>query len=350
MIQPDLLQETFERLGNELVSLKDSRRSNSLDQVYDPLIQKAANTNPWFTKDFIRKALVNNGLSLSKESLDYWLKPYAGQLEAGRSKSIGVVLAGNVPMVGFSDFLCTLFSGNRFLGKLSSDDTVLIPFVAERLISWYPELSGSIRFTQDKLSDFDAVIATGSNNTARYFEYYFRNHPHIIRKNRNGVAVLSGKESTEDLKKLSEDVFLFFGLGCRSVSKLYVPADFDLKVLLEVFSDFSGVQEHTKHMNNYDYYKSIYLINKIPHYDNGFVLLTENTAIASPPAVVYFEYYEDWNNLIQELDRRSEEIQCIVAGEKTLKNGISFGMAQKPRLWDYADGIDTLKFLLDIKS
>jgi hypothetical protein len=212
-----------------------------------------------------------------------------------------------------------------------------------------PELSDKASFTLDRLSGFDAIIATGSDNTARYFEYYFGKYPHIIRKNRNGVALLNGKESQNDLEKLADDVFLYFGLGCRSVSKLFVPRGYDFNKLFLAFEKYKNLQNHSKYRNNYEYNKSIYLINKLTHFDNGFALFKEDSNFSSPISVVYFEYYDDLDVLLKWLEQSKDKIQCLLANTET-NNLPSFelGRAQQPGLNDYADGVDTLDFLLKL--
>ncbi|MBM3437012.1 MAG: acyl-CoA reductase, partial [Bacteroidetes bacterium] len=254
----------------------------------------------------------------------------------------------NIPLVGFHDFLCVLMSGNRIIGKLSSDDNKLLPMISKKLIEFEPGLENYITLTESKLENIDAVIATGSNNTSRYFGYYFGKYPHIIRKNRNGIAVLGGHETNADLEKLGKDIFLYFGMGCRSVSKLYIPKGYSFDRLLQSLEKFRFVTDHHKYTNNYEYYKSIFLINGDPHFDNGFLLLKQDRAYASPPAVLFYEEYDDLKLLLQRIRNDFQEIQCIVSNLDQLNDAIPFGSAQKPELWDYADGVDTMEFLLNL--
>ena len=312
-------------------------------------IAQAKNLNPWFVKDNVKYALKSIGDTLTMEKIYQWLELYKEKIPSKNSPwTIGVVMAGNIPLVGFHDFLCVIMSGNKFLGKLSSDDTKLLPVLAEMLINLEPEIKEYIDFTKDKLTGFDAIIATGSNNTARYFDYYFGKYPNIIRKNRNGVAVLTGNESPDELKNLGVDIFMYFGMGCRSVSKIYVPEGYDFTVLLNALESFMNVGNHHKYKNNYDYYRSIFLINKVGHYDNGFLLITEDMSYASPPSVIYFEKYQTIESVGLRLKNDRDLIQCIVSNAEISNKTGTFGSAQQPSLWDYADGVDTMEFLVGL--
>jgi hypothetical protein len=268
--------------------------------------------------------------------------------DGGRQKTVGLVMAGNVPLVGFHDVLCVLAAGHIALAKPSGRDDRLIRRVAEVIAFIDPETGRRISFTEGPMKGMDAVIATGSNNSARYFEYYFRRIPHIIRKNRNGVAVLNGRESDSELESLGEDIFTFFGMGCRNVTKLYIPQDYDLTRLLGVLDRFVYLCQHHRYGNNVDYYRTIYLMNRIPILDNGVILLKEDPAIASPVGVAFFERYSDIHVLRNELWERRELIQCIVSTSPEFPDTILPGQAQSPMPWDYADGVDTLAFLKDL--
>jgi hypothetical protein len=318
---------------------------------FDRLIEESHIYNPWFIPEFVREACLRLGESLTLSKLNQWLSPYRNKLSvSGKVRNVGVVMAGNIPLAGFHDFISVLMSGNRFIGKLSSDDNKLLPFIARKLVEIEPGFEAYIEMTEGKLENFNAVIATGSNNSSRYFEYYFGKHPHIIRKNRNGVAVLTGHESIEDLKNLGRDIFLYFGLGCRNVSKVFVPAGYSFNKLLETAESYNYVGNHNKYRNNYEYYKSIFLINGVHHLDNGFLLVAQDNSYSSPPAVLYFEEYNDPSDLVKKLSADSQKIQCIVSGSKDIPVAIPFGTAQNPELWDYADGIDTMEFLINLKS
>jgi len=343
--------ESFVFLGNFMKDFLDEkdRREHPLFSGLDDTILQAGLMNPWFDRASVEHALRAWTVILMKEEIEKWLDPYAVQLGGNPpDRNVAVIMAGNIPMVGFHDFLSVLISGNRFTGRLSSGDTELLPALARILVHFNPEWEERITFTRERLTGFDAVIATGSNNTANYFNYYFSKVPNNIRKNRNGIAVLTGKEDKEELSGLADDIFLYFGLGCRSVSKLYFPAGYDFVPLIDAFSRYKNLSTHHKWMNNHDYYRSVFLLNQIPSLDNGFVLLTENKAIASPPAVLYYEYYENLDGLIGLLSRQKEEIQVMVCKNEVPLYSCLPGGAQAPGLSDYADGVDTMRFLLSL--
>ncbi len=328
---------TFSQLGDMLRKL--SAKENNIAS----LVETAKVRNGWFTEENIRYALKHWGKLLTKENLEQWTAPY-GLEDSPTPKKVAIVMAGNIPLVGFHDFLSVLISGHHAVIKLSSNDTVLLPFLSEKLIEINPSFKERISFSEEKLPHFDAVIATGSNNTARYFEYYFGKHPNIIRKNRNGVAVLTGTESKEDLHALANDIFRYFGLGCRNVSKIYLPASYDFDPFFNAMFTWKQVIDHHKYMNNYDYNKAVYLMSDIPLLDNEFMLLKEDTDFASPISVVHYEYYDSIETLEQELQNQQQEIQCIV-GHLEGHDPIPLGESQLPQLNQYADGIDTLGFL-----
>jgi hypothetical protein len=304
--------------------------------------------NPWFTEQNIKNAIKSIAESLTSEKLNLWVNKYPELNNQKEVKTIGVVTAGNIPLVGFHDFITVLISGNKFLGKLSTKDNRLLKFMVDFLIDYDNEFGNLIEFTEDKLENFDAVIATGSNNTARYFEYYFGKYPNIIRKNRNSVAVLNGNETNEEIESLGSDIFSYFGLGCRNVSKLFIPADFSFDHFFENIVNFDNVYKHNKYANNYDYNKSVYLMNQIQHLDNGFVILKEDEGFSSPIGVLYYQHYNNIDDVKQFLELNENQIQCVVSNESVVKNKIPFGKAQQPELWDYADNIDTMSFLLKL--
>lgn len=317
-------------------------------EEFKELLNRVSNENLWFTPSHVRASI--NGICqfLTEENLNQWLKKYQVS-ENNTNKNVAVIMAGNIPMVGFHDMLSVLISGHTFIGKLSTKDNQLLDFIAKLLINLNPEFENLIHFQSGQLSgetSFDAIIATGSNNSARYFDAYFSKYPNIIRRNRNSVAVISGNETEEEIKSLGNDIFLYFGLGCRNVSKLYIPKDYDITNLLKHWEDYKHIIDHSKYANNYDYQRSLLLMNKIQHYDNGFLLLQENTEIGSPVGVVYFEYYSELQDIEQKLKLDSELIQCIVASD--LDDAIPFGKAQEPQLWDYADNVDTMQFLTNL--
>jgi len=320
--------------------------NNTKHQIFKQISREAENRNPWFTRQFIRYALMSVSGSLHPENIEKWLSEYPDMQKQNTPKNIGVVMAGNIPLVGFFDMLCVLMSGNKFIGKLSSKDDVLMKFIADMLIDSENRFKDFIVFEEGFLKDPDAIIATGSDNTSRYFEQYFGKYPNIIRKNRNSVAVLDGNESDEQLRSLADDIFLYFGLGCRNVSKLFIPAGYDPECLLKNTDHYKFIKDNNKYANNYDYNRSVFLVNNIKHTNNGFVLLKESEDLSSPIAVIYFEYYKDKAGLEQKISTNRDKIQCIVS--ETYENSIPFGDSQKPQLWDYADGIDTMRFLIGI--
>jgi hypothetical protein len=344
----------FINLGKflELFCSKEFKQNNIPDfhnkyfLEFEDIIKNVYLVNPWFTEENVRSALYSISNNLSEKKLNEWIhKPEFINVKHQKDKTVAVIMAGNIPLVGFHDFLCVLISGNRFLGKLSSVDNKLLPFISDLLIKTEPEFKDYIRFTDDKLSSFDAIIATGSNNSSRYFHYYFSKYPCIIRKNRNSIAILDESESFHDLLELSKDIFFYFGLGCRNVSKIYVPIDYYFDSLFNATKTFQNIISHTKYNNNYVYNKSIYQINKINYHDNGFAILKEEKSLASPISVTFYEYYKDLNGLAELITSKKDEIQCIISSNNIFKNRISFGNSQFPELWDYADGINTIEFL-----
>ncbi len=317
--------------------------------VFQDLIANEPVHNPWFTEEYVTRAVRGIVHMLDKTTLHRWLDSY-GAVLGNREKQarVGLVMAGNIPLVGFHDLMCVLAAGHRALARPSSRDDRLIRAVADVLARIDPSMKQQIEFTDGYLKGVDAVIATGSDNSARYFESYFRNTPHIIRRNRNGIAVLTGSESREELELLGDDIFTYFGLGCRSVTKLYLPESFDIKKLMEALEIFSHLSRHHKYGNNVDYYRAIYLMNRIPFYDNGVLLVKEDQAIASPVGVVFYERYSDIGTVREVMASRRDEIQCCVSLHPAIPDAILPGTAQDPRPWDYADGIDTIRFLTEL--
>jgi hypothetical protein len=341
----------FVRLGEVLrsattISEIDPRLKADVEKVKSVIIG-ASYENPWFIEAHVSFALNAIGNALTEENLTNWLQPYLARMLDEKLRNVAVIMAGNIPAVGFHDFMCILLSGNKVIGRLSARDKLILPALAEILSNFEPGFKDRISFTEERLTDFDAVIATGSDNSSRYFEYYFGKYPNIIRKNRNAVALLDGNETALDLKNLGKDIFMHFGLGCRNVSKLYIPAGSDPEQLRDAFDDYAYVADNHKYHNNYDYYKSIYMINRDPYFDNGFLLLKEGPRISSPVSVVFFEYYKEIDIVLQEIEANADQIQCVVSGIKNPENKtVAFGKAQEPDIWDYADGVDTLNFLL----
>jgi len=344
------------KLGEFLQNLSTQNFDSKFDGItvedyedFQIQIEETSYKNAWFIKENIQHALEAWATNLTASHINSWLNKYPNLKDGVTSpKTVGIVMAGNIPLVGFHDLLCVFLSGHNAICKLSSDDKILLPAILRILSKMNPEINSSIKLTTGRLENFEAVIATGSNNTSRYFEYYFGKYPNIIRKNRNSVAILTGKESKEELENLGTDIFQYFGLGCRNVSKLYIPQNYDLTQLFEAIQSFEKVQFQSKYMNNYDFNKSIYLVNKVEHFDNGFCLLKEDQQLVSPISVIYYEYYNDIKSAVDKITARRDEIQCVIGKEKLMPDNVLFGESQKPELDDFADGIDTLKFLLKL--
>tara|TARA_R110002020_G_scaffold118729_1_gene271228 strand:+ start:845 stop:1852 length:1008 start_codon:yes stop_codon:yes gene_type:complete len=309
----------------------------------DELLWRAENNNNWFTKESVESALEGISFMLSPEKLEEWLSIYKlGEVE--HPKSIGLMMAGNIPGVGFHDLMCVILSGHRAVIKLSSSDEVVMKWIIKKLKETEPRLESFIR-VEEMLKGMDAYIATGSDNSSRYFNYYFGKYPHVIRQNRTSVAVLTGNETTEDFINLGKDIFQYYGLGCRNVSKLYIKSEDQLQGLLGALEVYSPISTHHKYHNNYDYNKSIYLVNLEKHLDNGFLLVKESADLVSPISVLFYEIYESEEGLAKKLAGLKEKIQCVVGNAA---DRVPFGTAQNPEPWEYADEVDTMAFLLEL--
>ncbi len=338
----------FVQLGKDLLNVTDMWRENpsSIPDVWRRTMEKSQKENGWFTPENQIKALEGLSVLLSEQSLREGLAPYGSLFPVSKPKTVAVIMAGNIPAVNFADFLYVLLSGHRFVGKLSSADTCWLPFLAGEITELAPELKRFIHFETETIRDsFDAVIATGSGNTARYFEYYFGRYPHIIRKNRTSVAVLTGSETPQQREALGRDISNFYGMGCRNVSKLFVPEGYDFIPLLQTLESFTQLAENHKYVNNYEYHRSLLLLNGDPFYDNGLFLLHRNEKWGAPVGSVFYEYYTDQNELHAKLLRHEEQIQCTVAAEGDFPRRVDFGKSQAPAFSDFPDGIDVMQFL-----
>lgn len=340
------------QFSREGFTKKETVAHNEL--FYDGFIHQikiAGENNGWFTKDNILFAAEGWAELLTTQKLHTWLQEYAfaknsiEQTEAVSTKTVAVIMAGNIPLVGFHDFLSVLISGHAIVVKQSSNDKHLLPFLAKYLEYVAPDFKGRITFTEGTLENFDAVIATGSDNTARYFEYYFGKKPNIIRKNRNSVAVLDGNETPEQLEALSHDIFRYYGLGCRNVSKLYVPEDYNFDAFFNAIYAWKDIINHAKYANNYDYNKAVYLMSLFDMLENGFLMIKEDTSFGSPIATLFYEKYSTVTALKKTLKDHKDQIQCIVASQYNERE-VPFGQTQKPQLHEYADDVDTIAFLL----
>jgi hypothetical protein len=323
------------RLGDYILQNNDNWQATK---------EKAGLHNPWFTPEFIDLASQNIALAfLQKDKLSAWAQQYNIPADNTRPENIGIVMAGNIPLVGFHDFLCAFITGHRQTIKPSSKDDILIKHLVQQLYDWDEATRQLVAFSE-MLKNCDAYIATGSNNSARYFEYYFSKYPHIIRRNRTSAAILTGEETTEELVNLADDVYLYFGLGCRNVTKLYVPAEYDFLPLINAFKKYDHLGDHNKYRNNYDYILAVLILNKQYYMTNQSILLNENKELFSPISQLNFEYYKPGEKPEASLIN-NPDVQCIVG-----KNHIPFGQTQQPSLTDYADGIDVMKFLLEFKK
>ncbi len=303
--------------------------------------QKAFEKNKWFTQQFVDLALKNiSEQFLDRNKLEEWIQVY--HLDNNISaKNIGIVMAGNIPLVGFHDFLCTFISGHEQKIKLSEKDDVLFPYILNKLSQWKPEISEAVEFA-DMLKECDAFIATGSNNSARYFNYYFGKYPSIIRQNKTSIGILTGKETENELELMADDIHTYFGLGCRNITSIYVPKDYDFIGLLNSFKKYSYFSNHTKYKNNYDYSLALLIMNNKKYMANESVILFESENIFSPVSQLHYSFYDDIN-IVSEYLRNNKDVQCICGDGE-----IAFGEAQEPKLKDYADGIDTMQFLLGL--
>ncbi len=336
----------FCQLGERMIA-ESALKSNSA--LYN-VIENAHIHNPWFTPANVRNSI--NAIAkqwLNRATIEEWLSRYSiNKLNTQSPKTIGVIMAGNVPLVGFHDFLCVLVSGNKFLGKFSSKDGNLMLTITQMLTQIEPEFTNYIEITDNQLKGFDAVIATGSDNSSRYFDYYFKNYPTIIRKHRNSIAIITGNETASDFEQLSNDIFNYFGLGCRNVSMLLVPQGYNLTPMLDSFINWNHLINHNKYANNYEYNRAIYTMNQVMHLDTGYLLVTPSEAIESPVGVLFYQEYSTLKGAVEYINLNEEKVQCIVGNAGSHPRAIPFGTTQSPKIDDYADGLDTVEFLLGI--
>lgn len=310
-----------------------------LHQGLEKLIETVHIYNNWFVPNFVNDAIINIGVFLNEEELIKFSHP----LKETSQKTIAIICAGNIPLVCFHDILCVLLSGNKALIKLSSDDAVLLPFFLKLLCHYEASFENQILFADGKLGKFDAIIATGSDNTASHLHYYFGKYPNIIRKSRTSIAILNGQESTKDLNNLGKDVFQYFGLGCRNVSKLLVPQNYSFNAFFESIVDFGYVVDNKKYGNNYDYHRAIYLLESMTFLDNNFIMVKESADVHSPVGVLYYQYYSSQQEVENYISQNKDHIQCIIG-----KNHVPFGYSQQPVISDFADNVNTIEFLVNL--
>jgi len=336
----------FTQLGSQILA---NNKTPEAHEFWDE-IGEAHIKNPWFTPEFCEYAIKSIAKHwLTEQSLNQWVQVYpASAFNPKNQKKIGIVMAGNVPFVGFHDILSILIAGHKLVAKISSKDAGLTQSLVKLILTIEPRFISSITITENRLEDFDAIIATGSDNTSRYFDYYFGKYPNIIRKNRHSIAILSGNETAEQFKALANDIFTYFGLGCRNVSKILVPENYDFTPLIDEFLVFKEFINHHKYANNYEYYRAIFLMNQVEHLDSGFALLKPDEALGSPVGVIYYQHYANLNDANEYIYQHREQLQCVVSSDISIQNSIDFGQTQNPQLTDYADGIDTINFLADL--
>ena len=316
---------------------------------FNELINSVKIHNPWFIEQFIRNQLKSLAVVMTKKKIEDWILKYQAKICNVKSKRVGVVMAGNIALVGFHDFISVLITGHHFVGKISSKDEHLPKKIAEILIKIEPRFVKKITFLTEKLTGYEAVIATGSNNTARYFKYYFSKVPHIIRTSRNSLAVLNGNETKSDLDKLADDILLYFGLGCRNISKVFVPDGYKFDKLFEALFKYKDLINENKYANNFEYNRAIYLMDSIDFLENGFFMMKPDFSLTSPVSVLHYENYSDLNLVHKYISAQQKNLQCIVSNEKEIgKNILTFGQTQTPQLFDYEDNINTVEFLLSL--
>lgn len=327
----------------EIKELNDHFSDNFMD-----ILRKTELSNPWFTSESLRISFHSLSTMLRPGNIQNWISEYPEIHKSGKAKNVGLVSAGNIPLVAFHDILAVLITGHNLHIKLSSKDDILFPEIRKILIYIFDGFEKKINIYEEKLENIEAVIATGSNNSSRYFEYYFGKYPNIIRRNRNSIAVINGDENSDQLKKLADDVFLYFGLGCRNVSKIYLPRSFDQTRILDNFEHYNHYNNHTKYANNYDYQRAILLINTIPFLDNGFLIFREEKSLNSPVACLHYEFYNNQEELKSLIELEKSNIQCIVTESDLFNDNVKFGDTQYSDLIDYADNMDTIEFLLNL--
>ena len=336
------------KLGRFLLDYVENN-NNEFNEIFfrnvDKKVKKVKHENSFFDFENIKNCFVYWGKHLNEKSL----KKLLPEIKFKVSKNILIIMAGNIPLVGFHDFLCVFICGHKSIIKKSSKDSVLYTLIFDLLISWEPKFKNCFTIIEKVNLEIDAVIATGNNTSTHFFEKYFKRYPKIIRKNRNSVAILNGNESEEDLERLMKDVFLYYGLGCRSVSKIFVPEGYDLDGIFRASLKWKKIFDNNSYKNNYTYNKSIFLLNSEKFYDNGLVLLKESEKLGSPISVLYYEQYKSLDKLRKKLNANRNQLQCLVSNG-LVKNSIKFGLTQSPSLQEFADNINTVDFLLKVND
>ncbi len=345
-----------EAFGHAAESLRNGKTGPATGNAMTMFLKAAFDSeqaNPWFSIREVIRSLEALACMLEPGKIRKWMSPFVENGLEQPPLNILVIMAGNIPLVGFHDMLCVLLTGNRLIAKLSSGDELLPKATAGLLLSIEPGFAPYINFSAGKAAGFDAVIATGSNNTSRYFDYYFGNYPHIIRRNRNSIALIQGDETEEELRKLAVDVFSYYGLGCRNVSQLWIPESYEHGILAAAWKPWAQIMENRRYRHNYEYQRAIFQVNRMMHTDTGFVLLAENESVSSPTGVIHLKRYKQQQAFYGYLNSNRDRIQCAVIPPsiKTPEDGcLLFGDTQLPEPWDYADGVNTLEFLIGLQN
>jgi hypothetical protein len=340
-------KKSLAALGKSFAELAKIASGQSGDDQRFETMLRAKTENNWFTLENQELAFRGWSQALREENIERWFSEF--DESQGSTKKVGLILAGNLPLVGLHDLICVLIGGHEAHVKMSSKDRLLLPMVLEALREIDPELASKVVWKDEVIGQVDAVIATGADNSARYFSYYFKDIPHIIRRNRNSVAILRNEDSEEDLERLGDDIFDYFGQGCRNVSKIFIPQDFDLDRFFKGIMHRSEVNTHHKYMNNYEYNKTVWLLSQFQLLENGFLVLKEDDGLRSPLGTLYYERYDDLDNIKSRLEGMRKELQCVV-GNIEWEGSVPFGKTQEPELWDYADGVNTMDFLLGLSK
>lgn len=328
--------------------ITQKKLKNELEK-FNTTLNKTTIHNPWFTKNFTLTQLNAIAQSTTKKNIENWILPYKNKINKTKQKKIAVIMAGNIPLVGFHDIISTLITGHKIIIKPSSKDKILPKKITQILSIINPEFNKLIKFSEEKITNFDAIIATGSNNSARYFNYYFAKYPNIIRKNRNSIAIITGNENIKTLEQITDDIFIHFGLGCRNIAKIYVPEKYNFNKIFQATQKYKNIIKHNKYANNYTYNRTIYLMNNHKFLDNNFFIIKQQNSIPSPIAVIHFQYYKNTQKLKETIKNNINKIQCIVSEDKNIcENTTQPGKTQFPKLNDYEDNINTIDFLLKI--
>ncbi|PLX06103.1 MAG: acyl-CoA reductase [Marinilabiliales bacterium] len=340
------LSKRIRILAETGIILESVSQGNDIENF--PGFSKIEAHNPWFTTKNVQYALHEWSLLLTVDNLTNWISDYKINDDYTNKKKLGIIMAGNIPLVGMHDFICAYIVGVDMRIKLSSKDSVLMKWYIELIKEKDPDFLTKIQVFENNISDFNVVIATGSNNSNRYFNEYFKKYPKILRHNRSSIAVLDGNESNKDLENLADDIFMYFGLGCRNVSHLFVPEGYKFDNLAKAFEKYADIINNNKYANNFNYQYTLIAMNRVLHINMNIALLIKSPSIHSPVSIINYQNYKDKSEVNNIISTNKSNIQCIVSNDSEILNSINFGTTQKPSLSDYADNVDTLKFLLNL--